>query len=257
MTLAERVSHLRPPLDTSGPRVRLGIVWGVVAGLAAALGALPAALVTSGVALGASGQACRAWRRHGRHPNRIAAIGASVLVTLSASAGAGAMVAAVCFVVAVAAGTVVLRPEAPRRDARLAAAIGIVVGVASAGLPLARHELGATPALVLLATVLVGEASWFIIGSDARRRFEAAVASSAAIGVVGLATASVLVPPFRGASPWVLAAVGAVLVPLGPPVASTVLPRPDARVPALRRVDGFLLVAPVWVLVGSALLELA
>ena len=251
-----RVAALRPSIDTEGPRVRLGLIWGAVALVATALGALPAALAFAAVALGAAGQACRSWRREPRRPYRPVAIFGAVVIALAAAAGPVAVVAAAVITGVGAVGASQARLGRRDWDPALTAAIALVVGIAAAGVPLARSELGGTAAVVLLLTVLVAEASWFVIGSGARTRFDAPVASTAAIAAASVAVAAVLVPPFRGASPWILGVVAAVLVPLGPFVASAVLPSADAFAPALRRIDGFLLVSPVWVLIASALLDL-
>jgi hypothetical protein len=252
----KRVAALRPAIDTDGPRVRLGLVWGAVATVATFAGPLPAAIAFAAVALAAAGQTCRAWRRDARRPYRPVAIAGAVLIALAAAAGPVAVVAAAVISGVGAVGAAQAKLGQRDWDAPLTAAIALAVGVAASGVPLARGELGATPAFVLLATVLVAEASWYLIGSGARTFLDAPAASTAAIGAVSMAVAAVLVPPFRGASPWVLGAIAAVLVPLGPYVASALLPRADAFAPALRRLDGFLLVSPPWVLVASALLDL-
>ena len=251
-----RLASLRPSIDTDGPRVRLGLVWGAIATVATLAGPLPAAVAFGAVALGAAGQTCRAWRRDARRPYRPVAIAGAVLIALSGAAGPIAVTAAAVISGVGAFGAAQARLGQRDWDAPLTAAIALVVGIAASGVPLARAELGATAAFVLLATVFVAEASWFVIGSGARTFLDAPVASTAAVAAVSMAVAAVLVPPFRGASPWVLGAIAAVLIPLGPYVASAVLPKPNAFAPALRRVDGFLLVSPVWVLVASALLDL-
>jgi hypothetical protein len=248
---------LQPRVDVDGPRVRLGLVWGAVAFVATATGALASAFVFAAVALAAAGQACRAWRRHERRPYRPVAIAGAVLMTLAAASGAVAVTAAAIMTGVGAYGARQLRPGGRDHDPILTAAIALVTGVAAASVPLARRELGATPALVLLCTVLAAEASAFLIGAGARTKIEGPIAATAAIGALSVAVAAVLVPPFRGASPWLLGAIAAVLFHTGPRVASAVLPRADAFAPALRRVDGFVLLGPVWALVARAALDVA
>lgn len=245
-----------PRIVTDGPRVRLGLAWAAIAVVATSIGATAAAVVFAAVALGAAGQSCRAWRKHGRRPHPPVAIGGAVAVAFSAAAGFIAM--AIVAVIAGAAAVAVQQTKLGGKewDASLTATIALFAGVAAGSVPLARRELGFMPALVLLLTVLLAEASWFLIGSGARTRFDAPLASTAAVIAMSIAAAAVLVPPFRGASPWVLGGVAAVLTPLGPIAASAVLPRPDAFAPALRRIDGFVLVGPVWTLVAYAVLDL-
>ncbi|MDP9441512.1 MAG: hypothetical protein M3P34_04890, partial [Actinomycetota bacterium] len=118
-----------------------------------------------------------------------------------------------------------------------------------------RDQLGATAALVLLALVHVVDASTFIVGSGARSPWEGWIAGAASALAVALAVAAVFVPPFRGSSPWLLALVVAVLVPSGSLAATILLGRPDAPVPALRRIDSLLLAGPVWALVARLVLD--
>ena len=260
------IAGLHPPIDVDGPRVRLGLLWAVVAFCATVAGPVTAALVFAAVALGAAGQTCRAWstaRR--RHPDQVpargapyppAAIGGAVLMTLAAASGplavtAAAVVTGVATIVATQA-----RFGGRDWDPALTAAIALLAGVAAASVPLARGELGTAPALVLLCTVLAAEASAYVMGAGARRWFEAPAAATVAIGAMSIAVAAVLVPPFRGASPWVLGAVAGVLFHAGPRLASAVLPRAGAFAPALRRLDGFVAVGPVWILVASVMLDL-
>ena len=49
----------------------------------------------------------------------------------------------------------------------------------------------------------------------------------------------------------------ALLVPAGTMAATLLLGRDEAPVPALRRLDGFLVLGPVWALLGRLLLDLA
>jgi len=54
------------------------------------------------------------------------------------------------------------------------------------------------------------------------------------------------VPTFKGVAPWALGATAAVLAPLGPVVAAVVLGQRAARAPAMRRLDTFIVLGPVW-----------
>ena len=247
---------LRPPVDIDGPRVRLALVWAAVVVLAVLAGAATSAFVFAGVAVGAAGQACRSWRRAEQRPYRPVAIGGAVVIALAGGAGPLAVPAAAVLVTIASVVVVQTSLGGTRFDARLTAAIALVVGVGAAVVPLARAELGTTPVLVLVASVFASEASGFLVGAGARTPYEAPAASVVAVAVVTVATAAVLAPPFRGASPWMLGALVAALVPLGPRVASALLPDPAAFAPALRRLDAFIAIGPVWVLVASLTLDL-
>ena len=253
------LARLLPPVDIEGPKVRLGLAWAVVSTLAVLLGPVATAVVFAGVALAAAGQTCRTWRRKQREDPRpyrpVAVLGATVCA-LAGSAGPLAVVAAaVCTAVA---GVAASQLRIGRRDwdARSTVAIALVIGVGAAAPAVIRDQLGVVAALAFVAWVHAVDASTFIVGSGASNRWEGPVAGAASSGAMGLAVAAVLVPPFRGVSPWVLAVAVAALVPAGTIAATTVLGRDEAPVPGLRRLDAFVVVGPVWALLGRVLLDL-
>ena len=250
------IAGLRPPLDVEGPRVRLGLAWAAAGLVAVVLGPVVCAVVFAAVSLGAAGQAARAWRRSERQPYRPVAVGGATLVALAAAAGPVAVAAAAVLTGVAAVVAAQGRFDRKTWDASLTTAIALIAGIAGASVPLARSELGTAATLVLLGTVHVADATTFVIGSGARTSYDAPVAATTAIAVVSMGVAAVLVPPFRGASPWVLGAVAAVLIPASRRAASAVLPNPAAFAPALRRLDSFTIAGPVWVLVAAALLDL-
>jgi hypothetical protein len=245
--------------------VRLGVLWAavLVAALFAGTGWL--AIVLAPTAALAGLQAGRTWRRAGsRRPiEGIAGLGAAALVFGATGGFLGLAISAV-FVATAAialdrvvaarhrAGQVLIERSLPRT-----LLIAGVVGLA-AGAPVvlrARAGHAAVVTLALCTYALVYDASAFLIGSDAGHAWEGPLAGLASIGAVTVAVAAILVPPFRGASPWVLGATAALATPLGPIVASMLLgpTERDARVPALRRLDSLLVLGPIWALVALAL----
>lgn len=254
------LARLLPPVDIEGPKVRVGLVWAVLSTLAVLLGPVATAAVFAAVALAAAGQTCRTWRskrREDARPYRPAAvIGATACAAAGAVGPLAVVVAAVCTAVAgVAAGR--LRWGGRDWDARATVAIALVVGVGAASPAVIRDQLGVVAALAFVASVHAVDASTFIVGSGATNAWEGPVAGAAAAGAMGLAVAAVLVPPFRGVSPWLLAVVVALLVPAGTMAATALLGRGEAPVPGLRRLDAFVVVGPVWALLGRVLLDLA
>ncbi|HUP84739.1 MAG TPA: hypothetical protein VM143_03635 [Acidimicrobiales bacterium] len=246
---------LLPGIDVDGPRVRLGLAWAAIAVLAILLGPVTTSLVFAAVTLGAAGQACRSWRRQSRRPCRPVAVIGAFACALAGGVGPVA-------VVAVAAGTAVAAVAATQRrwggregDARLTIAIGVLVGVGAASPAVIRDRLGVVAALSFLAWILTIDASMFIVGSGASNRWEGIVAGAASAGAIAIAVAAVLVPPFRGVSPWLLGAVAAMGVPAGTMAATMLVGRDEAPVPALRRLDAYLVVGPVWAVVGRLLLD--
>ena len=253
---------LAPPIVVDGPRVRLGVLWGAVSLGALVAGGFASSLVFAAVALAAAGQASVSWyqprppkRPPKRRPYRPVAVGGAVLIAL-AGAGGPVSVAAAAGITGVASLVVrQTRLGGKRYDPLLTAAIALGVGIAAAVVPVVRDRLGLSAAFILLLTIHAVDGSTFLIGSGARFRWEGRVAAAAAVAVLSLAASAVLVPPFRAASPVVLGAIAVVLAPLGPRVASALLPKTTAFAPALRRIDSLLVAGPVWALVGSFLLE--
>ena len=66
--------------------------------------------------------------------------------------------------------------------------------------------------------------------------------------------AGVLVPPFRGPSPWILGGLTAALAPAGVVAVSRLVADPHAPVQGARRLDSLLLVGPVWAVLATPLL---
>lgn len=237
-----------------GPHARLGVVWAVAWVTALTAGRWPLALLLAPCAGLAGVQAARTWRSRPRpRPAAPMAGAGAALLVLAAPAGpvavgvAAGLVVAVVVAAAAAAG--------PRRaDPGLTLLIAGTVGAAAAS-PVLLLRSGLVPVFVLLALVSVHDASVYVVGTGARSGWEGPAAGAAAMAAFTLAVAAVLVPPFRGASPWVLGSLAIALTPLGPYAGSALLGHQGARVPALRRLDSLLVVAPVWCLVAALVLD--
>jgi hypothetical protein len=235
------------------PHARLGLVWAAVTAAAAVAGVVPLGAWLAAVTGLAGMQAARARRRRLHRPSVLGAgLGASA-VTLAATAGTGP-VAVVAAAVLVAAPLLTVVGGGRGTDAVATTVTALMVGGAGASLVLVR-AMGLVPALVLLSYAMAYDASNYVVGSGASSFWEGPASGVAAIGAVTLAVAAVLVPPFRGPSPWLLGGLAAVLAPLGPAVGTALVADPQARVPALRRVDSLLLLAPLWSLAAAFLLD--
>jgi hypothetical protein len=138
---------------------------------------------------------------------------------------------------------------AGRRTAALAAAFGLA---AASPVVVLRHGLAV--ALVLVALVAAYDASVYIVGTGASAAWEGPAAGVAAVLSLTLGVAGVLVPPFRGPSPWILGGLTAALAPAGVVAVSRLVADPHAPVQGARRLDSLLLVGPVWAVLAAPLL---
>lgn len=202
----------------------------------------------------AARESARSWRRSGRPVAVPVATAGSSAVVLGALAGPLGSAS-----VAVAIGVLLVAPRAggarwrPGADPVLTAVITFAFALAGAAVVLVRED-GFIPAFVLLSYALAYDASAFVVGTGATAVWEGVAAGVASIVAITVAVAAVLVPPFRGASPWVLGGLAGVLAPLGPVLADRLLRDRSARAPAVRRFDSLLLLAPAWGLASTALL---
>jgi hypothetical protein len=249
------VAHLKALAvqpEVVGPHARLGLVWAAVTLVALFAGPVWLAVWLAPVAGVAAIQAAASWRRRSRSPAAVLAGVGAALITLAAAAGP--LVAAVAVTaVGVAAFANALVPGGRHSDPALTLAITGALGLAGAAPVLVRGD-GLIPALVLLTFASVHDAGAYVVGSGAATAWEGPAAGMASIGAVTLAVAAVFVPPFRGASPWLLGALAAGLAALGPYLGSALLGDRRARVPALRRMDSLLLLGPLWALAAAALI---
>jgi hypothetical protein len=248
----DRARELEVRPRVVGPHARLGLAWFLVTLVALVAGRWPLSLLFAPCAGLAAMQAARSWR-HRPRPAVPVATGGAVLLVVSAAAGPVA-VAVVAVVVAalVLAGSFVAGER--RADPVLTLVIAGAVGMAAAS-PVLLLRTGLVPVFVLLTYVAVHDASAYVVGTGATSAWEGPAAGAASIAAVTLAVAAVLVPPFRGPTPWLLGGLAIVLAPLGPYAGSALLGDRRARVPALRRLDSLLVIAPVWSLVAALILE--
>lgn len=235
-----------------GPHARLGLVWFVVSMAALGAGRVGLVLVLGPCAGLAALQVARSWRVHPRPSAPVAAAGAALLVVAAAAGPMALGVVAVALVGIVVAAVVVGGYGSVEPVVTLVAAVAI--GLAAASPVLLLHH-GIVPVFVLLSFAAVHDASAYVVGTGATSAWEGPAAGAASIAAVTLGVAAVLVPPFRGSTPWLLGGLAVVLAPLGPYAASALMGDRRANVPALRRIDSLLVLAPIWCLVAALVLE--
>jgi hypothetical protein len=243
--------------DTSGPRVTLGVLWFLLVMGALAVG--PGALVPLYAAMAALAgfQTASAWRAAGARADRWVAAVVGGLVTAGAAWGVAslglAVLGAVVIGLAVAAfETRALRSTLDAAGTTLLSALPAAIGAAGVILTL-RLEIGAAVTLVVL--VAAYEVGDYIVGSGASSSLEGPIAGIVAIAAMCMVVAVLRVPPFDGAAVFVFGGFAALCCPLGQVVASALLPRVDARAPALRRLDSLLVLGPVWALLVGILMQ--
>ncbi|MEX1216953.1 MAG: hypothetical protein WEA11_00370 [Acidimicrobiales bacterium] len=238
LSLVGRLAHLPKP---DGPHARLGVLWFILACAACALGTAAVAVVFAVVSAVAAMQTVRAWDAFGKRSNPVLAGLFTAVVPIVAlwgpiGFGAGLIV----LVGAMILGSVVLHSD-------------VVVGLRAALLPavaagsvvlIARADMGAL--VVLLVLVSVYEIGDYLMGSEAGSVFEGPLCGIAAVMVVTFAAAVLQLGPFETGAAWVFGSLAAVLAPLGAPLASALAPSAQSSLPALRRLDVWLVVTPVW-----------
>lgn len=228
--------------------MRLGVAWFVACVVALYLGLAAVTVLFAAVAALAAAQTATALRASWRRPDRRSAAVVAAVVPVAAAFGtamAGAvLVVATVVLVAVA----VARPRKggdPIVDAGAAVRSSLFVALAAASVVmLFRVDIGAAATIVLLVSAY--EFGDFLVGSGAANQVEGPASGILAVAVVTAALAVVGPPPFEGTSIWLFGAVVAVTAPMGQVAASAILPRAGAPARALRRLDSYMVAAPVW-----------
>lgn len=234
--------------DIEGPRVRLGMLWFLVAAGALAVGPLPTALVYGGAAALAAAQTARVWRRGNERPNELVAAGVAGAMTLGACLGAGGAGVGLLGGVVVALVVATSDTSSPHRavtDAGWTIQCALPPGLAAMSMVLlARLDQGSAIALLLLVSAY--ETGDYIVGSGAPNPYEGPAAGLSAIVVITFIVSTLPISTLSFGEAWLFGGLVAVLAPLGQLFASALLPAAGAPASSLRRLDSLLLAAPVW-----------
>jgi hypothetical protein len=137
------------------------------------------------------------------------------------------------------------RSSAELLDVLVRSAIPAGLAVASMA-ALGSVGIGAQVSLILLVSAY--EAGDFIVGSGASNAVEGPLAGLVSLGAMSFILFLVQPAPFDSSSILLLAIVTGICCPIGQVLASGLLPRGNAWAPALRRLDSYLLAAPIWLL---------
>lgn len=234
--------------DASGPKVRLGLAWFVVALAALAAGPLATAAVYGLAAAIAAAQVARCWMKRRLRPNDAVAAGTAGLMGAGACLGAGgsgiALIAGVVMAYLVAAGDT-KSPNAALTDAGWTIQCALPAGlVAMSMVLLARLDQGSAIALLLLVSAY--ETGDYLIGTGARNPYEGPAAGASAIVVITFIVSTLPISALDFGQAWLFGGLVLLLAPLGQLLASALLPSNKAPASALRRLDSLLLAAPLW-----------
>lgn len=234
--------------DTDGPRVRLGILWFLVAATALAIGPFFTALAYGGAAAVAAAQTARCWRRRGHRPNELVAAGLAALLGLGACLGAGG--SGLALVVGAVVACVVASGDTASKHPLLADAgwtlqCAMAPGfVAMSMVLLARLDQGSAIALLLLVSAY--ETGDYLVGSGASNPYEGPAAGLAAIVVITFILSTLPISTLGFGEAWLFGGAVGLLAPAGQLAASALLPSAASPASGLRRLDSLLLAAPLW-----------
>lgn len=237
-----------PRLGTDRAHVRLGVAWAVLTFAAAVAGAPVLALWLGVAAAAAALQSSRTWRAKRTRPDRAGAAVAALLPPLGSALGPLGAVAGVVAGVT-AAGLMGTARGVTVRTLRT----GLPFGLAAAA-PVLLRTRGLAEAGMLLALTWAYDAGTYVVGVGAHNRWEGPAAGVAGMAVVTLGAAAILVPPFEGASAWVLGGLAAAGASTGPLLVTASLGNAKADVPAARRLDSLVLAGPAFAVAALALL---
>ena len=119
------------------------------------------------------------------------------------------------------------------------------VALATSSVVLAyRYEPGA--AVWLIALAAIHDAGHYLVGADAPQPWEGPIAAAFGVAVMSFALVTIGVPPLDLAAGLRFGAVAMVILPAGVVVASLLLPDGRLAAPGLRRIDSWLVFAPLW-----------
>ena len=234
--------------DTSGPRVRLGLAWFLVAFVAIVVGSFTTAVVYGMAAALAAAQMARAWRKRARRPSDVMAAGGAALVVGGACFGAGG--AGLGMLGAVGLALVAWNGDRRSPTARLADVgwtlqCALAPGVVAMSMVLlARLDRGSAIALLLMVSVY--ETGDYLVGSGAANPYEGPAAGVAAIVVVTFIVSTIPISALSFGQAWLFGGLVAVFAPVGQLLASGLLPSAATPASGLRRLDSLLLTAPIW-----------
>ncbi len=234
--------------QSQGREVRFGVAWFGGFVICAFVGPLAIAVLIGALCSVAALQSVMSWKQQRTEVDRPIAAVLPIAAALASLVGVGLAGLVLAFGTVLA---VVLAMGAPGRRVGVFARAGITMRccllpavVAISVVSMARTSTSAL--LVLLVLVSVYETGNHLVGTDAGSIFEGPIAGIAAVLVVTFTEATFQFGPFTTRAAWLFGGLVAVAAPLGAPLAAAMVPRAADAGAALRRLDVWLLVAPLW-----------
>ncbi|MFV0522884.1 MAG: hypothetical protein ACK5RL_00040 [Acidimicrobiales bacterium] len=247
-----RNSRYAVPYPIDGPRITVGVLWFGLIMAAALVSPLAVAALVSLVAALAGLQTAYAWipPEPTVRWTAMAAAGAGAFAGLLGSAGVvvGAVLALVLGLLLVVV--------APIRGWSAGGVVGVVARAAifpalAGASMIVLDQINPVALISLVGLVSAYETGDYLIGTGSSNGVEGPLAGFFSLAAVGF-TLWVISPALFGRQGVILfAALTAVCCVLGQILASALLPRGASWAPALRRLDSYLLAAPIWMLLLS------
>ena len=251
------------PYPTDGPKVTFGVLWFLALIGGSLLGALfdqanISAVAIAGVAAPIAGlaglQTGNAWFPNLSATRAWTAVAAYLTGILGFLGPVGVLIG-------VAVGLIVLlfyvllyrghrRTASQLFDVLVRSSIPAGLAVASLA---ALGTVGIGVQISLIALISAYEAGDFIVGSGSANAFEGPLAGLVALGATAFLLFLIQPAPFDAFTVLAFSALAAICCPLGQILASGLLPRGNAWAPALRRLDSYLLAAPIWLVLVTQL----
>lgn len=246
------------PYRTDGPKVTLGVIWflalvaSILFGFSSdnpRMSAIGVGVVTAIAAALAGLQTGFSWFPRLSVPRTWTASLAAVMALLGILGPWGVPIGLLLAVLVLGAYVVIYRGHrrTPIELLDVLARSSVPVGLASASMAaLAYRNLAAFVALVLLVSAY--EVGDYLVGSGASNAIEGPLAGLVGLGAVAFFMFLIQPDPFSSESTMMFSLATAVSCVLGQYLASAMLPRGAAWAPAIRRLDSYLIAAPLWLL---------
>ena len=240
---------------STGPRVTLGLGWFLLA--SASVFNRWSVLALWGLASAvAAVQVGRTWREQPRAASMpawapvLGAVGAAGCV---GAAGVGTALGGVSLIVLPVLLMIIVTVAGNKPAAASGAAIGLVLAAVPAMAVVLLAREGWEPALFLVVAVSFYDAGYHIAAAESSSRLEGPVTGAIGLLAVTFTASAFEVTPFDRVTAWMAGGVLLLACPLGQMLVSAELPTPESSVPAMRRLDSYLVAAPlmlaaVWVL---------